>query len=46
MRKKILISLAFIVFAFSVQGQEIQARLSVIVNKVSTQVDKKIFLTL
>jgi hypothetical protein len=46
MRKKILICLAFIVFTFSVQAQEIQARVSVIVSKVSSQVDKKIFLTL
>lgn len=46
MRKKIFICLAFIVFTFTVQGQEIQARLSVIVSKVSTQVDKKIFQTL
>src|SRR5690349_25087512 len=46
MRKKILIGLAFIVFASAIHGQEIQARLSVIVSKVSTQVDKKIFQTL
>jgi hypothetical protein len=46
MNKKIFICLAFIVFTFTVQGQEIQARLSVIVSKVSSQVDKKIFLTL
>jgi hypothetical protein len=46
MRKKILVCLAFIVFTFTIHGQEIQARLSVIVSKVSTQVDKKIFQTL
>jgi Domain of unknown function (DUF4835) len=46
MRKKILICLAFIGFTLTVEGQEIQARLSVIVSKVSTQVDKKIFQTL
>jgi len=46
MRKKILICLTFIVFIFSVQGQEIQARLTGIVNKVSSEVNKKIFLTL
>lgn len=46
MNKKIFICLAFIVFTFTVRGQEIQARLSVIVSKVSTQVDKKIFQTL
>ena len=46
MRKKILMGLALIIFTLSVNGQEIQARLSVIVSKVSTQVDKKIFQTL
>jgi Domain of unknown function (DUF4835) len=46
MNKKILICLAFIFFGIVSHGQEIQARLSVIVSKVSTQVDKKIFLTL
>lgn len=46
MHKRIIICLAFIVFVLMAQGQEIQARLSVIVSKVSTQVDKKIFLTL
>ncbi len=46
MRKKFLICLFFVVFAFTTQAQEIQARLSVIVSKVSSQVDKKIFLTL
>jgi Domain of unknown function (DUF4835) len=46
MHKKLLVSLAFIVFVFTSQAQEIQARLSVIVSKVSSQVDKKIFLTL
>ncbi|HEY6062625.1 MAG TPA: DUF4835 family protein, partial [Chitinophagaceae bacterium] len=46
MRKKIFICLAFIIFAFTTRAQEIQARLSVIVSKVSSQVDKKIFLTL
>lgn len=46
MHKRIMICLAFIVFTLTARGQEIQARLSVIVNKVSTQVDKKIFQTL
>ena len=46
MHKKFFICFAFIVFAFTTQAQEIQARLSVIVSKVSSQVDKKIFLTL
>ena len=46
MHKRTIICLAFIVFAVTTQGQEIQARISVIVSKVSTQVDKKIFQTL
>ncbi len=46
MLKKFLIAFVFIVFSITTQGQEIQARLSVIVSKVSSQVDKKIFLTL
>lgn len=46
MHKKFFICLAFIVCALTTRGQEIQARLSVIVSKVSSQVDKKIFLTL
>lgn len=47
MHKRITI-LFFVLLAFrpGVQSQEIQARLSVITAKVSTQVDKKIFLTL
>jgi len=46
MLRKFLTGLVFIVFTFACQGQEIQARLTVIVSKVSSQVDKKIFLTL
>ena len=46
MHKRFIICLVFIVFAMTARGQEIQARFSVIVNKVSSQVDKKIFLTL
>lgn len=46
MHKKILAVTAFIISSFALQGQELQARLSVITSKVSTQVDKKIFLTL
>jgi Domain of unknown function (DUF4835) len=46
MRKKFLICLVLVAFAFTTRAQEIQARLSVIVSKVSSQVDKKIFLTL
>ena len=46
MHKRSLILFIFIFFMGFVQGQEIQARLSVITSKVSTQVDKKIFQTL
>lgn len=46
MHKKILIAVLFCVFANSIQAQELQARLTVIASKVSTQVDKKIFTTL
>ena len=46
MHKKFFICLAFTLFAVTSREQEIQARLSVIVNKVSSQVDKKIFVTL
>lgn len=46
MLKKLLI-LLFIVFGGLVaEGQELQARLTVLTNKVSTQVDRKIFQTL
>lgn len=46
MHKKILIAFAFAGAALFAQGQEIQARLTVITAKVSTQVDKKVFQTL
>jgi len=46
MHKKILIILLFVSSAAMVQGQELQARISVVANKVSTQVDKKTFQTL
>jgi hypothetical protein len=46
MRKKYFFILLFILSATVGQTQEIQARISVIANKVSTQVDKKIFKTL
>jgi len=46
MLKKRLLIIIFICCALFVQGQEIQARLSIITSKVSTQVDKKIFQTL
>jgi hypothetical protein len=46
MLKKIILAFIFIVCIAEVQAQEIQARLTVVANKVSTQVDKKIFQTL
>lgn len=46
MRKRILLVLVFAVSVAVSQGQEIQARLTVITPKVSTQVDKKVFQTL
>jgi hypothetical protein len=46
MYKKYFIWLALIVCTITAQGQELQARMSVIVSKVSSQVDKKIFVTL
>jgi hypothetical protein len=46
MCKKNLIVLAFIFCTLSSRGQEIQARFTVIANRVSTQVDKKVFQTL
>ncbi len=46
MRKKIWIASFFILLAGYSSAQEIQARLSVIASKVSSQIDKKIFNTL
>lgn len=46
MHKKIIVALVFTSLAFFAQGQEIQARLTVIATKISTQVDKKVFQTL
>jgi len=46
MLKKIAIVIVFIVSVITVQGQEIQARLTVQADKISSQVDKKIFQTL
>jgi hypothetical protein len=46
MSKKIIVFFIFIASVLTIQGQEIQARLSVVADKVSTQVDKKIFQTL
>lgn len=44
--KKIVLLIAGVFFLGLVQGQELQAKLSVLSNRVSTQVDKKIFQTL
>lgn len=46
MHKRLFLLLAFTTFIYSVQAQEIQARLTILTNKISTQVDKKIFQTL
>ncbi|MDZ4793668.1 MAG: DUF4835 family protein [Bacteroidota bacterium] len=46
MHKKIIVAVAFVFTAVLAQGQEIQARLTVITAKVSTQIDKKVFQTL
>ncbi len=46
MHKRLLIAVFFLLFSRFSQAQEIQARLSVITSKVSTQVDKRIFQTL
>ena len=46
MRKKILIIIIFISSAAFTNAQELQARISVVANKISSQVDKKTFQTL
>jgi hypothetical protein len=46
MYKKSIFLLAFVFFISTIHAQEIQARLSIITSKISTQVDKKIFQTL
>ena len=46
MHKKIFFSIAFILTVTLTHAQELQARISVVSNKVSTQVDKKVFATL
>lgn len=46
MHKRIFFLLAFVVLISEIQAQEIQARLTILTNKISTQVDKKIFQTL
>jgi Domain of unknown function (DUF4835) len=46
MRKNIFFILSFAMATASVQAQEIQARLTVMTNKISTQVNKNVFQTL
>ncbi len=46
MRIKIILSFFLFLFSIIVNGQELQAKLTVQSNRVSTQVDKKIFQTL
>jgi hypothetical protein len=46
MHKKLLVIILFFAIASSAGSQELQARLTVIASKVSTQIDKKIFTTL
>ncbi|MEI9942845.1 MAG: DUF4835 family protein [Chitinophagaceae bacterium] len=45
-KRIIILCIAIFYMADFVQSQEIQARLSVLTGKISTQVDKKIFQTL
>ncbi len=46
MHKKILVIVFFISSVAVTQAQELQARISVLANKISTQVDKKVFQSL
>jgi hypothetical protein len=46
MLKKVWLSFFFVAMVLAVNGQELQARFSVLAAKVSTQVDKKVFQTL
>ncbi len=46
MRRKFFLALLFAVMLQQAGAQELQARLSVIASKVSTQIDKKIFVTM
>ena len=46
MHKRIMVVLFFVMLAAAAPAQEIQARLTVITSKVSTQIDKKVFQTL
>lgn len=46
MHKKIIVAFTFVLLALCTQAQEIQARLTVVTAKISTQIDKKVFQTL
>jgi hypothetical protein len=46
MRKLIIVAWIFVVAAARLEAQELQARLSVVTSRISSQVDKKIFQTL
>ncbi len=46
MRRKLIVAACLLLSGMAVHAQEIQARLTVMTNKISTQVDKKIFGTL
>lgn len=46
MYKKIFVSIIFALTVFAAQAQELQARISVLASKISSQVDKKVFQTL
>jgi hypothetical protein len=46
MNKKFLVGVVLILSAFFAQSQELQARITVLSDKVSSQVDKKVFQTL
>ena len=46
MNKKFSVTTFFILFVFFAQAQELQARITVLSDKISSQVDKKVFQTL
>jgi hypothetical protein len=46
MHKKYIAVIAFVLSSLFAQSQELQSRLTIISSKVSTLVDKKVFLTM
>jgi Domain of unknown function (DUF4835) len=46
MHKKLIVAFTFVLLALFTRAQEIQARLTVVTAKISTQIDKKVFQTL